>query len=112
MIDFIVANWTSVLVVLVFIAVIVFLAMRGKKKIIYKMLYNLVTEAEKQYGSGTGSIKFAEVMTKIYAMLPTIIRVFITYDTLESMIENALTDAKKHWAKEAGITITKGADEQ
>lgn len=110
MIDFIVANWTSILVVLVFIAVIVFLAVRGKKKIIYKMLYTLVTEAEKQYGAGTGSIKFAEVMTKIYSMLPTIIKVFITYETLEKWIENALEDAKEHWGKEAGITTTEGVD--
>lgn len=110
MIDFITTHWASVLVVLLFVAVIVFLALRGKQKIIYKMLYTLVTEAEKQYGSGTGSIKFAEVMTKIYSMLPTIIKVFITYDTLERWIETALEDAKKHWAKEAGITTTEGVD--
>lgn len=104
MVDFISTHWASILVVLVFVAVIVFLAVRGKKQIIYKMLYTLVTEAEKQHGSGTGSIKFAEVMTKIYAMLPAIIKVFITYNTLEDWIERALTDAKQHWKEEAGIT--------
>lgn len=104
MVDFICTHWASILVVLVFVAVIVFLAVRGKKQIIYKMLYTLVTEAEKQYGSGTGSIKFAEVMTKIYAMLPAIIKVFITYNTLKVWIERALTDAKQHWKEEAGIT--------
>lgn len=103
MIEFITAHWTSVLVLLAFIAVIVFLALRGKKQIIYKMLYTLVTEAEKQYGAGTGSIKFAEVMTKIYSMLPMIIKIFITYDTLAKWIEDALTEAKDRWKKEAGI---------
>jgi hypothetical protein len=103
MLDFLATHWPSILVVLVFIGVIVFLAVRGKKDIIYKMLYTLVTEAEKLYGSGTGSIKFAYVMEKIYGMLPGIIKVFITYDTLEKWIEQALTQAKEHWAKEAGI---------
>ena len=101
MIDFIVAHWTSILVVLVFIALIVFLALRGKKQIIYKMLYALVTEAEKKYGSGTGALKFAEVMTQIYAKLPAIVRIFITYDTLSGWIEKALAEAKERWKAEA-----------
>lgn len=104
MLDFIMAHWDSILVVVAFIVVVVVLALRGKKQIIYKMLYSLVTEAEKQYGSGTGSIKFAEVMTRIYSMLPTIIKIFITYDTLAKWIETALAEAKKHWAEQAGIT--------
>jgi hypothetical protein len=103
MFEFIATHWASILVVLIFIAVIVLFALRGKKQIIYKMLYALVTEAEKQYGSGTGSIKFAEVMTKIYSMLPTVIKIFITYDTLTKWIEEALTEAKNRWKKEAGI---------
>lgn len=103
MIEFITTHWASILVVLLFIALIVVLALRGKKQIIYKMLYTLVTEAEKQYGAGTGSIKFAEVMTKIYSMLPTVIKIFITYDTLANWIEDALAEAKDRWKNEAGI---------
>lgn len=101
MINFIVAHWTSILVVLVFVALIVFLALRGKKQIIYKMLYALVTEAEKKYGSGTGALKFAEVMTQLYAKLPAIIRIFITYETLAAWIETALAEAKERWKAEA-----------
>ena len=103
MIDFITTHWASILVVLAFIVIIVVLALRGKKQIIYKMLYALVTEAEETYGAGTGAIKFAEVMKNIYSMLPAIIKVFITYNTLSSWIEKALAEAKEHWAKEAGI---------
>lgn len=103
MIDFITAHWSSILVVLAFVGLIVFLALRGKKDIIYKILYALVTEAEKQYGTGTGSLKFAYVMERAYAALPAIIKIFITYDTLAWWIEKALADAKKHWAEEAGI---------
>lgn len=100
MMNFLQAHWASVLVVVAFIAIVVVLALRGKKQIIYKMLYALVTEAEKQYGSGTGAIKFAEVMTKIYSMLPVIIKIFITYDTLKNWIEKALAEAKEHWKEQ------------
>lgn len=105
-IDFIAAHWTSIVVVLVFVLTIIFLAVKGKKDIIYKMLYTLVTEAEERYGSGEGATKFAEVMTRIYTMLPIVIRLFITYDTLERWIEEALKKAKAEWAKKAGITKT------
>lgn len=103
MIDFIITHWDSVLVVVVFMAIIIFLAVKGKKQIIYKMLYALVTEAEERYGSGAGSIKFAEVMTKIYTQLPAIIKVFITYETLAGWIEKALTEAKEDWKKKAQL---------
>lgn len=103
MLDFITTHWASLLVVLVFAAIIVFLAVRGKKEIVYKMLYFLVDEAEKLYGSGTGKLKFAYVMEKIYAALPAIIKVFITYNTLEQWIEKALAEAKEHWAEQAEI---------
>lgn len=101
--EFIQTHWASILVVLAAIIVAVVLAVRGKKEIVYKMLYTLVTEAEERYGSGEGAAKFAEVMTRIYTMLPAIIKIFITYDTLEKWIEGVLADAKKHWAEKAGI---------
>lgn len=104
MLDFITTHWLSILVVVAFIVLIVILALRGKKQIIYKMLYALVNEAEKQYGAGTGSIKFAEVITKIYAMLPAIIKIFITYDTLEKWIEEAVVKMKKDLEEKAQIT--------
>ena len=104
MIDFIINNWVSTVLVLIFIGVIVFLALRGKKNIIYKMIYTLVDEAEKLYGSKTGKMKFAYVMEKVYAKLPAIFRIFITYSTLEKWIEKALAEAKEYWAGQAQIS--------
>ena len=101
--EFIQTHWASILVVLAAIIVAVVLAVRGKKEIVYKMLYTLVTEAEERYGSGEGAAKFAEVMTRIYTMLPAVIRIFITYETLERWIEETLKKAKADWAKKAGI---------
>lgn len=102
--DFFISNWTSIAVILVFVAVLIFLAIRGKKDIIAKILFALVTEAEKIYGNGTGSVKFAYVVEKAYSYLPAIVKVFITYERLKTMIEDALAAAKIKWAEEAGIS--------
>ncbi len=103
MIEFITSNWQSIIVILAFILLVVVLAIRGKKQIIYKMLYALVHEAEDRYGSGTGSLKYAEVMTKIYSMLPPIIKFFITYETLDGWIEKQVAILKKELEEKAGI---------
>lgn len=99
-------NSTLILIIaiLAVIAIVVFLALRGKKEIIYKMIYALVNEAEKQFGSGTGKQKFAYVMEKIYAELPPIFKILIDYKTLEKWIEKALAEAKEHWAEKANVT--------
>ena len=62
---FIAENWAVIVLIVAAIAAFVVLAVRGKKEIIYKILYALVNEAEEMYGSGTGAIKFAEVMAHI-----------------------------------------------
>ena len=102
--EFLMSNWASLLVILAFVAVLIYLAVRGKKDIVAKILYALVTEAEKTYGSGTGSVKFAYVVEKAYSYLPAILKVFITYERLKQMIEDALAAAKIKWAEEAGIS--------
>ena len=102
--EFLMSNWASILVILAFVAVLVYLAVRGKKDIVAKILYALVTEAEKTYGSGTGSVKFAYVVEKAYSYLPAILKVFITYERLKQMIEDALAAAKIKWAEETGIS--------
>ena len=102
--EFLMSNWASLLVILAFVAVLVYLAVRGKKDIVAKILYALVTEAEKTYGSGTGSVKFAYVVEKAYSYLPAILKVFITSERLKQMIEDALAAAKIKWAEEAGIS--------
>lgn len=103
MVEFFTNHWDSLLVCVVFAVVIATLLVRGKKDIVYKMLYALVTEAEEIYGSKAGKIKFAYVMEKAYGMLPAVVKLVITYDTLERWIEKVLAEAKEHWAEKAGI---------
>ena len=47
---FLAKNWDSVLVVVAFLAVVVVLIKRGETKILKQILFNLVTQAEKQFG--------------------------------------------------------------
>lgn len=62
------------------------------------MLLSMVTQAEKDFGSGTGVLKKSSVITAIYAQLPSLFKLFIPEQTVSFLIEDALLDAKEHWA--------------
>lgn len=94
---FLAKNWDSVLVVVVFLAVVVVLIKRGETKILKQILFNLVTQAEKQFGSGTGSLKYAAVADWIYQRIPAVLKLLFTSSDIEKMIEAALEEAKKAW---------------
>ena len=94
---FLAKNWDSVLVVVAFIALVVALIKRGETKILKQILFNLVTQAEKQFGSGTGSLKYAAVADWIYQRIPAVMKLLFTSSDIEKMIEAALEEAKKAW---------------
>ena len=94
---FLAKNWDSVLVVVAFLAVVVVLIKRGETKILKQILFNLVTQAEKQFGSGTGSPKYAAVADWIYQRIPAVLKLLFTSSDIEKMIEAALEEAKKAW---------------
>lgn len=94
---FLAKNWDSVLVVVVFLALVVVLIKRGETKILKQILFNLVTQAEKQFGSGTGSLKYAAVADWIYQRIPAVLKLLFTSSDIEKMIEAALEEAKKAW---------------
>mgnify|MGYP001113033533 FL=1 len=94
---FLAKNWDSVLVVVAFLAVVVVLIKRGETKILKQILFNLVTQAEKQFGSGTGSLKYAAVADWIYQRIPAVLKLLFTSNDIEKMIEAALEEAKKAW---------------
>ena len=94
---FLAANWDSVLFVVAFLAVVVVLIKRGETKILKQILFNLVTQAEKQFGSGTGSLKYAAVADWIYQRIPAVLKLLFTSSDIEKMIEAALEEAKKAW---------------
>ena len=94
---FLAKNWDSVLVIVAFLAVVVVLIKRGETKILKRILFNLVTQAEKQFGSGTGSLKYAAVADWIYQRIPAVLKLLFTSSDIEKMIEAALEEAKKAW---------------
>lgn len=94
---FLAKNWDSVLVVVAFLALVVVLIKRGETKILRQILFNLVTQAEKQFGSGTGSLKYAAVADWIYQRIPAVLKLLFTSSDIEKMIEAALEEAKKAW---------------
>ena len=94
---FLAANWDSVLVVVAFLALVVVLIKRGETKILKQILFNLVTQAEKQFGSGTGSLKYAAVADWIYQRIPAVLKLLFTSNDIEKMIEAAWEEAKTAW---------------
>ena len=94
---FLAKNWDSVLVVVAFLAVVVVLIKRGETKILKQILFNLVTQAEKQFGSGTGSLKYAAVADWIYQRIPAVLKLLFTSSDIEKMIEATLEEAKIAW---------------
>ena len=94
---FLAKNWDSELDVDAFLALVVVLIKRGETKILKQILFNLVTQAEKQFGSGTGSLKYAAVADWIYQRIPAVLKLLFTSSDIEKMIEAALEEAKKAW---------------
>ncbi|MCQ4936729.1 hypothetical protein [Anaerotignum propionicum] len=103
LINLLIANWDSVVVVVAFIAFLVVLIKRGQTKILKQVLFNLVTQAEKQFGSGTGELKYAAVSDWIYHRIPAILRLLFTEKDIANMIEAVLQEARKAWGKNDNI---------
>lgn len=79
------------------LASLVYAIYRKDYNIVKKMIFSLVTEAEKAYGGGTGVLKLASVITAIYPKLPKIFKTLVTEKKLVQIIEDVLTEAKKKW---------------
>ena len=101
--NFIIANWDFILLIVAAVVAVVFAIFKGNKSVVMHMLYALVTDAETQLGAGTGSLKLAAVIDLIYPKLPGIIKTFISNDTLVRWVEEALAKAKEAWAKNPAL---------
>lgn len=96
MIDLMIANWDSVLVVVLFLALLVYLAKKGAEKKINSMLLYLVLEAEILLGGGTGQLKFSAVSTWLYEKMPVILKLLFTEKQIANMINEAVEKLKKY----------------
>lgn len=97
--------WDSILVVIAFIVLVVVLIKRGEIKVLNNILYKLVTQAEREFGAGTGELKYAAVSDWIYERLPVILKFLFTAKDIDNMIETALQAAKKKWAENENLKL-------
>ena len=100
---FMIENWDFFLLIAAAVTAVAFFAFKGNKSVVMKMLYALVTEAEKEFGGGTGSLKLAAVISKIYPKLPALLKLFVSEKILTKWIEDALVAAKEAWKQNAAI---------
>ena len=77
------------IVVGVFIAMLLVLQYFGQIEMVKKILLSLVIEAEQIYGARIGKLKYNYVLGKTYAMLPSVIKLFISVEVLDEMLEGA-----------------------
>jgi hypothetical protein len=96
-INFLLANWDSVLIVLAVFACVIILYRRGEIKVLKNLLFLLVVKAEKEFGGGTGELKRAAVIDWVYERLPRIVTIFITRAEIDKLLEKALVYAKERW---------------
>ena len=99
------------LVVLAFLALIVVLIRRGETAVLKKILFSLVTQAEKEYGDGTGRLKLAVESDWIYQRIPAVLKLLFSQRDIESLIESVLEEAKKAWETNGNITAYIKTDE-
>ena len=103
-IEFMAAQWDSILLILCTCLILGVLYFRGQKKIVYKILYALITEAEKQFGGGTGELKQAYVIEKIYNALPAVLKSVISAERLGKWVDDALIKAKAKWGENSSVS--------
>ncbi len=96
---FLLSHWDSVLVVLLAAVGIIVLIAKRQYAILDKIIFSLVTEAEKKFGGGTGAAKLAAVIDWVYPKIPAVSRLFISEAQFEKLIERVLDDAKERWER-------------
>lgn len=97
-------NWDSVLLVVFVVALIIYLIKTGQTKILKQIAVKFVTDAEGECGAGTGIIKLSDVVAKLYAHLPSVIRILFTEKQLVNIAETVLEEAKKKWKTNENLT--------
>jgi hypothetical protein len=118
---FIGTYWHDILVVLILLVSFGFAVkkwwpnwqtMSSAEKVAYvsRLLQNLipialglVTDAEAQYGGGTGKIKRAYVIDELYSRIPDEFKPYVTEQNLDAILTKALDEAKVLWEENTQI---------
>lgn len=94
--NFIIENWYMILIAAIIVAVAVYMVkvffqMPRKDQIakIQEWLLYAVTQAEKEFGSGTGQLKLRYVYDSFIARFPSVAKI-ITFEAFSLLVDNAL----------------------
>lgn len=90
MLNFLLANWGNIAFIAAVIVVAIILFRIGQQKKIKQMLLYLVTKAEKEFGGGTGELKFSAVSTWLYEKMPSLAKFLFTKKQIDEFIEEAV----------------------
>ena len=71
--------------------------------LIESVLFQYVTNAERNYGAGTGRLKLSAVVGWIVDFLPDKCKLMFSVDRLGDMAEAALRDAKERWKENPAL---------
>lgn len=73
----------------------------------------LVTDAEIEFGPGTGKLKRSYVIDELYKRIPDDYKKYITEDNLDAIINKALDEAERLWSENLNIkNMVYGTDER
>jgi len=88
----------GILLLIIALAAVYVTVTKQWNTVLPQLLFALVTDAERQYSSGTGKLKFAKVLAWLMPYVPAVLKPFITTEKLSALIENALAAAKLSWS--------------
>ncbi len=89
-------NFIAIIVIAAIVAVCVLLLQTKYKAYAAQVLFYLVTQAEREFGGGTGQLKYAAVFTWLYEQLPAVAKVVLPRKTIEALIEAAVSKMKAY----------------
>ncbi|MDR3084959.1 MAG: hypothetical protein LBU47_01455 [Christensenellaceae bacterium] len=90
--------WT-ILAIAAALATIVAIIARRDWGLLQKALFALVTVVERELGPGTGALKLAEVIRLALPHISVVLKLVLSEEKLESVVEAALASAKEAWAR-------------
>lgn len=86
-----------ILIALILAIVLLVLYKRGKKDLVRKIVLDLVVKAEKMLGSGTGELKYVNVINAFYfsGRIPKLIRLLFSEKDIDNYIKAGVAKIKK-----------------
>lgn len=89
-INFLKTYWPDIVVTLIFIVTMLILIKKDKSDVVRKVVYGFVVQAEKEFGSKTGEVKYAHVVSQLYTRLPFILRLVFSQQDINKYIEDGV----------------------